>query len=153
MRDIWRRFELTSTLRITYEVGVEHTISNPFGRTRLVVRGNCQARVDQWGGYHGRGAWEGRVRAPALIDLLDAIAHAGELPPIGVSRNVPEAAIELEDGGARTSYVMSWHAAQQLAGHRESLMILDSLNHQLSDGAVSRTNQLGRMVYDTKRIV
>jgi len=149
------RFELTPTLEIQYDIGQEHSPTNPYGRTLLVLRGDGALRVDRWGGHKGRGAWEARVDPAVLRQLLDALAVAHD-PRTGPPVYVPDAAIarfDVTDDETRDYHSIDWYEGQRLEGYREALRIADSINHQASAGVLDRgVNDLPPCVHDARPV-
>jgi hypothetical protein len=128
--------ELSSDLRLTYEIGQEHSPADPFGKTILAIEGGGRVRLDVRGAGRPPRAWEAKVAPAALAELLDALRRAGF--PTGSQRvfvpDAPIARIQLERQGAQEVVQIDRYKAEKLPGYREAYAILDSLAFQLSGG-------------------
>lgn len=128
--------QFTPELRITYDIGQEHSPADPFGRTILVLEGTGCARLDVRGAQRPPRAWEARVDPAALKELLEALRRAGF--PAGSQRVfVPDASIgeiRVECRAAQAAVRIDRYEAEKLSGYGEAYAILDSLAFQLSEG-------------------
>src|SRR5262245_38790503 len=67
-----------TTRHLHYSVGNEHSPTNPWGRSELVIEADGTARLDHvFSRPPSTGAWTGRVDAEALDRLWAALATAG----------------------------------------------------------------------------
>jgi hypothetical protein len=119
--------------RLTYSAGNEHSPTDPFGRTELLVEAGGAARLD----HHERGrhrAWRGRVSAEALDRLAAALDASGfpETPgePFVACSTIRR--VVVERGRERLTAELEWHAPPRLPGYDELFTVLDSLVRQLS---------------------
>jgi len=129
-----------SAFRLTYEVGLEHSPTNPWGRAVLTLDSDGSACVENRGVLFDPRAWRGRVSPEAITRLRAALASAG-FPRGGQTRLVPDAAtatVQVRDGGREATVELDWDEAQRLPGYREVVAILDGINHRLSGGALAR---------------
>ncbi len=129
------------TARLTYSIGNEHNPTDPFGRSHLVVDPDGSVRLDHYGRLVQHRAWTGRLEPAALGQLWSALERAG-FPNVAGHHPVPPDApictLAVEVGGTRQGAYLPWHAAQDLPGYDEAIMILDSIVRQLSEDTVGR---------------
>jgi hypothetical protein len=122
--------------RIYYMVGSEHSPTDPFGRSDLVIEIERRARLDQYT-RAGCSAWTGTVTADALDRLWAALQEAKfpEMP-----RHLVPAGSAIRDlnvGGpeGKSAYI-AYHAAGSLPGYSVAFLILDSVIRQISEDTV-----------------
>jgi hypothetical protein len=130
------------TLR--YSAGNEHSPTDPWGRSELVIQPDGRARLDHhYSRERGTRVWVGQVGAGTLAALWDALAAAGfpaaPRPPL-----VPDATVcqlTATAGELSEQVVMDRGAARSLPGYGEALAILDNVIGQLSGGAAPRSGK------------
>jgi hypothetical protein len=130
----------TTAARLTYSIGNEHNPVDPFGRSELVVEPTGSARLDH-SSRGGHRAWTGRIEPAALARLWAALEQAGfpSVPAQSVPPDAPLCTLVVEAGGTRQAALVAWHAAPDLPGYAEAIMILDSIVWHLSEGTVGRS--------------
>lgn len=124
-------------VRITYAAGNEHSPTDPFGRTELVIHPDGTARLD----HHQIGrhrAWTGVVDTAVLRRLLAGLERAGhpEYDPRPIPPDTTMRSLVTQRAGALESASIPWHAAAELPGYAEAFEILDSLVLQMSGESV-----------------
>lgn len=128
--------ELTADLRLTYDIGQEHSPVDPLGRTILVLDGRGRARLDQRGARRFPRAWQARIEPSALAELLDALRRAGF--PAGSQRlfvpDAPIASLLVERAGTQGAVQLDRREAEDQPGYADALGILDCLAWQISGG-------------------
>jgi hypothetical protein len=128
------------TLR--YSAGNEHSPTDPWGRSELVIQPGGRTRLDHHfprGG--GTRVWTGRVDAATLAALWAALARSGfpaaPRPPL-----VPDATVcqlTMEAGDVTQQVIIGYGVARSLPGYGEVLAILSQVIAQLSGGAAPRS--------------
>ncbi len=138
------------TLR--YRVGNEHSPTDPWGRSELVIHPDGTARLDHFfsrpgptgpagpaGSTGSTGSWTGRVEPAALETLWAELTRAGfpsvppgqPLPPDSTIRTLT---VQTE-GRSETAY-LSWHQSPALPGYAEAFDVIDAVIRQLSRDAI-----------------
>ena len=145
------------TARLTYSIGNEHNPTDPFGRSHLVVEPDGSARLDHYGRLGQHRAWTGRVEPAALRRLWSALQRAGFPSVAGHHPPPPDApvcSLTAEVGDRRQGAYVPWHAAQDLPGYDEAVMLLESIVGQLSEGTVGRPSTAAQVevVGDIQRV-
>ena len=135
--------------RIYYSVGSEHNPGDPFGRSRLVIEIDGQARLDQYT-RAGPAAWTGLVAASVLDRLWAALEEAGF--PAMPRHPVPagSAIRDLNVGGpeGRSAYI-AYHAAETLPGYNVAFLLLETVIRQLSEDTVKAVPASDEKIADT----
>jgi hypothetical protein len=141
--------------QLSCDIGLEHSPTNPWGKTVLVVAGDGALSLDQRmsGGY--RSAWSGRIDEELVRALRDHLA-AARFPSGGQRVYAPDASIvrlELRERGARRSVELDYYTAEETPGYRELLGALEAIATQLSGGRIRRgVLELPPVVRDIQRI-
>ena len=134
--------------RVNYSVGNEHSPTDPFGRSELVIDIDGSARLDQY--RHGsRSAWTGLVAPSALDELWAALEEAGF--PAFPHHPVPggSAIRDLNVGGPeRKSAYIAYHAAEAMPGYNVAFQTLDTIIRQLSEDTVRVGSASGPRIVD-----
>lgn len=141
---------------LRYEIGLEHSPTDPWGRVLLEIDGQGRAKIDNRGARHPPRAWRGQVAPEALALLLASLGEAGfpDCPaPDGPLR--PDMTIGVitltADHVTRRVAVEPGHA-RNLVGYRDAFVILGSLVHQLTQGVIAQgPNELPPSVSDVAR--
>lgn len=126
---------------IRYHVGNEHSPTDPWGRSELVIQADGTARLDHvFSRSMAAAAWTGRVDASALEELWAALATAGfpEVPAIPMlppDSTVRRLTVEADDISAEA--LVSWHQAPSLPGYAEAFDVIDGVIRQLSGDTVT----------------
>jgi uncharacterized protein YjbI with pentapeptide repeats len=125
---------------IRYSTGNEHSPTDPWGRSELVVHADGRARLDH---FFSRGrparAWTGRVDAAALDALGTALDEAGFPAVPGPGFLPPDSTVRrlvVEADGAARQASLGWHQTPSLPGYATVFDILDGVIRQLSGEAV-----------------
>jgi hypothetical protein len=128
------------TLR--YSAGNEHSPTDPWGRSELVIQPDGRARLD----HHfsrGRGTrvWTGRVGAAALAALWAALDRSG-FPVAPRPQLVPDATVhQLTVQAGEESQQVIVDRSQAPPGYREAFALLDQVTGQLSGGTALRSGK------------
>jgi hypothetical protein len=140
---------------IRYRVGNEHSPTDPWGRSELVIRPDGTARMDH---FFSRpcpagptGTWTGRIDPDALSQLWADLSRAGfpnvpparPLPPDSTIRTLTVEA----DGGSEHVY-LSWHQTGSMPGYSEAFDLIDAVIRQLSLDAVKYPAKQPQIVHD-----
>jgi hypothetical protein len=145
---------MSSTARIAYTAGDEHSPTNPWGRTYLSIEPDGIARLEQR--HLGRHrAWTGRVDVATVTRLHDALASVGfpEVPPHPVPGGAAIRTLALIEGDHRRAALVAWHAAKKLPGYAEVFEVLDSIVRQLSEDSLQLgPNKLPPVVTELVRV-
>ena len=130
------------TLR--YSAGNEHSPTDPWGRSELVIQPDGRARLDHhFSRRRGTRVWTGRVDTGTLAGLWAGLARAG-FPAAPRPQLVPDATVCQLTVLAREvpeQVTMDCGVAQSLPGYGEALAILDRVIGQLSGGAALRSGK------------
>jgi hypothetical protein len=130
------------TLR--YSAGNEHSPTDPWGRSELVIQPDGRARFDHhYSRERGTRVWVGQVDAGTLTALWDALAGAG-FPAAPRPQLVPDATVcqlTATAGELSEQVAMDRGAARSLPGYSEAFAILDKVIGQLSGGAAPRSGK------------
>jgi uncharacterized protein YjbI with pentapeptide repeats len=125
---------------IRYSTGNEHSPTDPWGRSELVVHAGGRARLDH---FFSRGrparAWTGQVDAAALDALGAALDEAGFPAVPGPGFLPPDSTVRrlvVEADGAARQASLGWHQTPSLPGYATVFDILDGVIRQLSGEAV-----------------
>jgi len=122
--------------RTYYMVGSEHSPTDPFGRSDLVIEVYGRARLDQYT-RAGCSTWTGNVTPDALDRLWAALEEAKfpEMPRHPVPAG--SAIRDLNVGGpeGKSAYI-AYHAAESLPGYSVAFRILDTVIRQISQDTV-----------------
>jgi hypothetical protein len=132
-----------------YSAGDEHSPTDPWGRSELVIEPGGRTRLD----HHfsrGRGTrvWTGQTDAGTVAALWDALARAG-FPAAPRPQLVPGATVcrltVLAGGGlageVSEQVTLDCGQARSLPGYGEALGLLDQVIGQLSGGAAPRSGK------------
>jgi hypothetical protein len=128
------------TLR--YSAGNEHSPTDPWGRSELVIQPDGRARLD----HHfsrGRGTrvWTGRVGAAALAALWAALDGSG-FPAAPRPLLVPDATVhQLTVLTGEVSQQVIIDRSQATAAYSEAFALLDQVIGQLSGGTAPRSRK------------
>jgi hypothetical protein len=128
------------TLRCS--AGNEHSPTDPWGRSELVIQPDGRARLD----HHfsrGRGTrvWTGRVGAAALAALWDALDRSG-FPGAPRPQLVPDATVHqltVQTGAVSQQVIVD--RGQAPPGYSEVFALLDQVTGQLSGGTAPRSGK------------
>jgi hypothetical protein len=127
------------TLR--YSAGNEHSPTDPWGRSELVIEPGGRARLDHhFSRLRGTRVWAGQVSAATLTALWAALDRSG-FPVAPRLQLVPDATVcqlTVESGGATQQAAIEDRQARSQPGYREVLLLLDGVIAQLSGGAAPR---------------
>jgi hypothetical protein len=130
------------TLR--YSAGNEHSPTDPWGRSELVIQPDGRARLDHhYSRERGTRVWVGQVDAGTLTALWDALAGAG-FPAAPRPQLVPDATVRqltVQAGPAPGQVTLEYHRAQTLPRYSEAFAIIDRLISALSGGAAPRPQE------------
>jgi len=119
----------TRTLR--YSVGNEHSPTNPWGRSELLVDDDGAVRLDHhFSRVRREAAWTG-VLTPAALSAVWSAVDRSDFPAVPDRPFVPDAALARVTIG-HTSALTSRDAS----GYAELFDVLDGIIRQLSGGAV-----------------
>ncbi|HEX4830056.1 MAG TPA: hypothetical protein VH478_03070 [Trebonia sp.] len=142
---------------LSYQVGNEHSPTDPWGRSELVIYPDGSARLDH---YFSRrrppGAWAGYVDAPVLAELLGALQAAGWPPAPLAGPLLPGAALRLltveaqpaaQSGGIAGAGAVEWVKSSMAPGHAVAFDIIDAVIRQLSRDAVQYPTKRGPVVH------
>lgn len=143
---------------IRYRVGNEHSPTDPWGRSELVIHPDGTARLDHFFSRPGpagpAGTWTGRVDPAALAQLrshlaragFPAVPAAGPLPPDSTIRTLT---VEASGAGDEPEHAhVSWHQAPSLPGYAEAFDLIDAVIRQLSQDAVRYPAKQPQIVRD-----
>jgi len=134
--------------RIYYSVGSEHSPTDPFGRSSLVIEVDGHARLDQYT-RAGQSAWTGMVAASALDKLWAALEEAAfpEMPrhPVPAGSAIRDLNVGGPDG---KSVYIAYHAAETLPGYNAAFWLLDTLIRQLSENTVKAVPASNEKIVD-----
>lgn len=130
------------TLR--YSAGNEHSPTDPWGRSELVIQPDGRARLDHhYPRERGTRVWVGRVDAAALDALWAALAQSG-FPAAPRPQLVPDATVrQLTVGAGQVpeQVILEYSQAGSLPGYAEAFGILDRVIGELSGGAAPRSHK------------
>ena len=141
---------------IRYRVGNEHSPTDPWGRSELVIHPDGTARLDHFFSRPGpagpTGTWTGRVDAAALTQLWADLSRAGfpNVPPAGPlppDSTIRTLTVETEEGSRQPVY-LSWHQTPSLPGYAEAFDLIDAVIRQLSLDAVTYPTNRPKIVHD-----
>jgi hypothetical protein len=125
---------------IRYSTGNEHSPTDPWGRSELVLEPGGRARLDH---YFSRGrparAWTGHVDAAALAALGSALDEAGFPAVPGPGFLPPDSTLRrlvVEVDGAAQQVRLGWHQTPSRPGYAAAFDILDGVIRQLSGETV-----------------
>jgi hypothetical protein len=129
---------------IYYRVGNEHSPTDPWGRSELVIRPDGTARLDHFFSRPrspgpARRSWTGQVTPAALEQLWAQLAQAGFPAPPAEQPLPPDSTIrtlEIEADGTSAQVFLSWHRTASLPGYAEAFDIIDGVIRQLSQDTV-----------------
>jgi hypothetical protein len=134
---------------IQYCVGSEHSPTDPFGLSDLVIQVDGSARLDQF--RHGaHTAWIGNVAASVIEELWAAMKEA-DFPNFPVHYPPAGSAIrDLNVGGrdGKSAYI-AYHAAEGIVGYRTVFQILDQIIRQISEDTVQVVANSGVRIVDS----
>lgn len=127
-----------------YSAGNEHSPTDPWGRSELVIGPDGRARLD----HHfsrGRGTrvWTGRVDAAVLTGLWAALDRSG-FPVAPRPQLVPDATahqLTVQAGELSQQVVLDDGAASSRPGYAEAFALLGQVIGQLSGGAAPRSGK------------
>jgi hypothetical protein len=121
---------------IHYTVGSEHSPSDPFGRSSLVIQVDGSARLDQYT-RAACSAWTGKLATSALDELWRGLEHAA-FPSVPHHPVPADSAIRSLNVGGRDgkSIHIAYHAAATLPGYRRAFHLLDTVIRQISEDTV-----------------
>jgi hypothetical protein len=130
------------TLR--YSAGNEHSPTDPWGRSELVIQPDGRARLDHhFSRSRGTRVWTGRVGAGTLAALWAALVRAG-FPAAPRPQLVPDATVcqlTVLAGGVPEQVTMDCGQARSLPGYGDAFGLLDQVIGQLSGGAAPRSGK------------
>ena len=149
---------------IRYRVGNEHSPTDPWGRSELVIHPDGTARLDHFFSRPARpapsrpgpagptGSWTGRVDPAALETLWSELARAGfpnvppsqPRPPDSTIRTL---AVETDGGSSECAY-LNWHQTPPLPGYAQAFDVIDGVIRQLSQDTVKYPTKQHRIVDD-----
>lgn len=140
---------------LRYSVGNEHSPTDPFGRTELLIAPDGQARLDHFT-RAGQTAWTGTIPAEVLARLWAAVEEEGffELPRRPAPAGSATRSITVGDAppDARSMFV-PYHAIGDRPAHAVAFPLLDAIIRQLGEDtirAVPATDQV--LVRDVRRV-
>ena len=130
------------TLR--YSAGNEHSPTDPWGRSELVIQPDGRARLDHhFSRERGTRVWTGQVDAAALAALWAALARSG-FPAAPRPQLVPDATVcqlTVQAGDVSEQVIIDYGLGQSLPGYGEALGLLDAVIGQLSGGTAPRSGK------------
>jgi hypothetical protein len=137
---------------IRYSTGNEHSPTDPWGRSELVLQPDGRARLDH---YFSRGrparAWTGQVGAAAVAALRAALDEAGFPAAPGPGLRPPDSTLRrllIQGDGAVQQVALGWPQAPSLPGYAAAFDILDGVIRQLSSAAVPYQSTQPEIVRD-----
>jgi hypothetical protein len=141
---------------IHYRVGNEHSPTDPWGRSELVIHPDGTARLDHFfsrpraPGPASR-SWTGQVTPAALEQLWAQLAQAGFPAPPAGQPLPPDSTIRtlvIEADGTSAEVLLSWHRTPSLPGYAEAFDIIDGVIRQLSQDTVEYPTKQPQIVHD-----
>lgn len=140
---------------LRYGVGNEHSPTDPFGRTVLLIAPDGEARLDHFT-RAGHAAWTGTVPAEVLARLWAAVDEDGffDLPRRPAPAGSATRSLTVGDAApdARSMFV-PYHAIGDRPAHAIAFPLLDAIIRQLGEDtiqAVPATDEV--LVRDVRRV-
>lgn len=128
------------TLR--YSAGNEHSPTDPWGRSELVIEPDGRARLDHhFSRRRGTRVWVGRVGAGTLAELWAALDQSG-FPAAPRPLLVPDATVhQLTVQMGEVSQQVTVDRGQAPPGYRAAFSLLDQVIGQLTGGPAPRSGK------------
>jgi hypothetical protein len=130
------------TLR--YSAGNEHSPTDPWGRSELVIQPDGRARLDHhFSRRRGTRVWTGRVDATTLAALWAALDQSG-FPVAPRPQLVPDATVHqltVQTGEVPQQIILDDGQARSLPGYGGAFTLLQKVIDQLSDGDAPRSGK------------